>query len=322
MDEPPDLDAVRRAHGRIRSHVHRTPVLTCRAIDDVVGAKLFFKCENFQKVGAFKIRGATNAVLSLDETAASRGVATHSSGNHAQALALAGRVRGIPVHVVMPENAPAVKRSAVAGYGAHITLCQPTQDAREAAAERVVAQTGATLIHAYNDHRVIAGQGTVALEFLEEVSDLDVLIAPVGGGGLLSGTAIVAKSIRAALQVVGAEPANADDACRSLQAGRILPAGSPQTIADGLRTSLGDKTFAILRQFVDGIALAPESAIIDAMRLIFERMKIVVEPSSAVPLAILLAHARDYIGRNIGIILSGGNVDVAHLPFHPTRPPL
>lgn len=310
----PDLDAVRTARARIARALHRTPILTCRSLDEKAGATLFFKCENFQKAGAFKFRGACNAVFALSEEEAGRGVVTHSSGNHGAALALAGRIRGTRVHVVMPENAPEVKKAAVAGYGAQITFCRPTLEAREEATHAIIARTGATLVHPYDDPRIIAGQGTCALEFLEEVPDLDAVLAPVGGGGLLSGTAIVAKSLRPSAAVVGCEPKNAGDAWESLQAGRIVPVGAAATIADGLRTSLGEWTFPILRELVDRIALVTEEEIVEATRLLFERMKIVVEPSAAVGLAAVLSGAAQAAGR-VGVILSGGNVDLERLPF-------
>jgi len=309
----PDLAAIRAAHERIRPFIHRTPVLTCTAIDDMVGARVFFKCENFQKVGAFKIRGATNAVRSLAEEQATRGVVTHSSGNHAAALALAARQRGIPAYIVMPRNSPAVKKEAVAGYGGRITYCEPTQPAREAACAELVQATGATLVHPFDDEAVIAGQGTAAVELLEEVTDLDAILTPVGGGGLLSGTLIAAKGIRPTIRVIGCEPALADDAAKSLREGRIVPARPPVTIADGLRTSLGHKTFPIIRELVETIALVEEAEIVLALRTILERMKVVVEPSAAVPLAALLNRPLGLAGKRVGIILSGGNLDVSKL---------
>jgi threonine dehydratase len=275
----------------------------------MVRARLFFKCENFQKTGAFKFRGACNAVFLLSEEEASRGVVTHSSGNFAAALALAASKRGITARIVMPSNAPAVKVAAVKGYGGIITFCEPTLASRESMAAKVIEETGATFIHPYNDHRIIAGQGTAALELMEEIPDLDFLLAPVGGGGLLSGTAIAAKGLNPKIKVIGCEPKNADDAYRSMKAGRIIPSENPNTIADGLRTSLGDKTFPIIRDLVDEILLATEEEIITAMRHIFERMKIVAEPSAAVPLAVLLANQLDVAGKKVGVILSGGNMD-------------
>src|SRR5262245_46786873 len=267
-----DLAAVRAAHERIRPFVHRTPVLTCSAIDARAGARVYFKCENFQKVGAFKIRGATNAVQSLSDESAAHGVVTHSSGNHAAALALAARRRDIPAYSVMPSNAPPVKRDAVAGYGGRITFCEPTQPAREAACSELVRSTGATLVHPYDDDAVIAGQGTAALELLEEVADLDAILTPVGGGGLLSGTLIAAKGTRPTIRVIGCEPALADDAAQSLREGRIVPARPPVTIADGLRTSLSPRTFAIIRDLVETIVLVDEAEIVQALRTILERM--------------------------------------------------
>ena len=310
---PPTLADVRAAHDRVRPFVHRTPVLTCSAIDALAGARVYFKCENFQKVGAFKFRGATNAVRSLPEAAAARGVVTHSSGNHAAALALAARQRGIPAYIVMPDNAPAVKRDAVAGYSGRITFCETTQAAREAACADLIQSTGATLVHPYDDDAVIAGQGTAALELLEDVPDLDAILTPVGGGGLLSGTLIAAKGVRPTIRVIGCEPALADDAAASLREGRIVPARPPLTIADGLRTSLGPRTFPIIRQMVETIAMVEEAEIVSALRLMLERMKVVVEPSSAVPLAALLNRPLDLAGKRVGIIVSGGNLDVSRL---------
>ncbi|MEO8676876.1 MAG: pyridoxal-phosphate dependent enzyme [Casimicrobiaceae bacterium] len=313
----PDLAAIRAAHALIAPHVHRTPVLTCASLDAEVGARLFFKCENFQKVGAFKARGASNAVFSLTGEEARRGVVTHSSGNHGAALAYAAARRGIPAWVVMPENAAQVKLENVRRYGAAVRLCVPTVTAREAACAGVMAETGATLIHPFDDARVIAGQGTAALELLDEVPDLDVIITPVGGGGLLSGTAIAAKSLRPALPVHGAEPANADDAARSFKSGCVEPVASTTTIGDGLRTTLSPRTLAALRAHVTSIGLASEAGMVRAMRMTFERMKIVIEPSSAVPLACLLERTLTFPGRRVGIIISGGNVDLDRLPWQP-----
>jgi len=312
----PTLADIRQAAERIRPYAHRTPVLTCASLDGQVGAQVFMKCENLQKVGAFKFRGACNAVYSLTDEEAARGVATHSSGNHAQALALAARLRGIPAYIVMPENAPAVKKAAVAGYGGQITFCEPTLQARETTTEKVVKETGATVVHPYNDYRVIAGQGTAALELLEEIPDLDVIIAPVGGGGLLSGTAIAAKGLSPNIRVIAAEPEMADDACRSLQAGHILPSENPKTIADGLLTSLGDKTFPIIQEHVEQIVTVSEAGILSARKFIWERAKIIIEPSAAVPVALLWEHKVDLSGLRVGIILSGGNVDLEKLPWH------
>jgi threonine dehydratase len=309
------LAHIRDAAARISVYVHRTPVLTCRSLDVMTGATLFFKCENLQKVGAFKARGATNAIFSLADQQVALGVATHSSGNHAAALALAARWRGTKAYVVMPDNAPAVKRRAVAGYGAEIVPCQPTLTAREEMLAQVIARTGATVIHPYDDFHIIAGQGTAGLELCEEVNDLNVVIAPVGGGGLLSGTALAVRGVSPRTRVLGAEPEIADDGFRSLRAGRIIPSSYPDTVADGLRTSLGQLTFPIIRQHVDAIVTAGEADIIVAMRTIWERMKLVVEPSAAVPLATILSGHVDLAGKRVGIILSGGNADLDALPW-------
>jgi threonine dehydratase len=310
-----DVGTIRAAHTRIRPHIHRTPVLSNPALDELAGAQLFFKCENLQKVAAFKARGACNVVLSLSAAQAKCGVVTHSSGNHGAALAWAARSRGIPAWIVMPSNAAQVKQDAVKGFGATVRFCEPTVADREATCAAVEAETGATLVHPYNDWGVIAGQGTAALELLEDEPNLDAVITPVGGGGLLSGTAIAAKGLRPSIKVYGAEPAGADDAYRSLRAGRIIPQTDPHTIADGLRSSLGDKTFAVLRSTVDGIETATEEAIVRAMRLLWGKLKMIVEPSSAVPLAILLEHKISLDKLRVGVILSGGNVDLDRLPW-------
>jgi threonine dehydratase len=314
-DARPDMHAVRAAHQRILPHIHRSPVFTCASLDEQAGARLFFKCENLQKTGSFKIRGATNAVFALDTEEAARGVVTHSSGNHAAALAFAARRRGIPAWIVMPSNAPRAKRAAVEAYGGRITECEPTLAARETTANAILASTGARLIHPYNNFHVIAGQATAALEFLEEVPELDVILAPVSGGGLLSGTAIAAKSLRPAIRVIGAEPRNADDAYRSLQSGQLEAAAKSETIADGLRATLCPLTFSILRERVDEISLVSEEEIIAAMRAVWERMKLLVEPSAAVAVAPALNRRIRAEGKRVGIILSGGNLDLAHLPF-------
>ncbi len=309
------LNEVKTAFNRIKPRIHKTPVLTNRSLNEISQAKLFFKCENFQKTGAFKFRGALNAVYSLEEWELKNGVATHSSGNHGAALALAGQLRGTPVHVVMPENAKEVKKKAVQGYGANVVYCKPTLDERERTLENVLKTTESFPIHPYNDERIMAGQGTAALEFLQSNSSLDILVAPVGGGGLLSGTAIVAKSLNPKIHVFGAEPEGADDAYQSFQAGKIIPQTNPSTIADGLLTSLGNKTFPIIHKLVDEIITVSEKEIIVAMRLIWERMKIIVEPSSAVALAAILKPPMSIQGKKTGIILSGGNVDLSHLPW-------
>ncbi|TSA32951.1 MAG: pyridoxal-phosphate dependent enzyme [Porphyromonadaceae bacterium] len=304
----PTLSDIINAHSRIRPFIHRTPVLTSGSINEILGAEFFFKCENFQKVGAFKFRGATNSVLSLTPEELARGVGTHSSGNHAAALALAARNAGVPAYIVMPRTAPEIKKIAVGGYGGIITFCEPTLEARETTMAKVQQETGCTFIHSFNQFEIIAGQGTAALELLEDCPDLDTIMAPVGGGGLLSGTAIAAKSIKPDITVWAGEPANADDAFRSVQSGSIQPAVPPNTIADGLLTSLGPLTFEVIRHRVDRILLCPEPTITEAMRLIWERMKIIIEPSSAVPLGALMANPDDgWKGKKIGIILSGGN---------------
>lgn len=316
MNEPlPNLDDIRRARALIAPAIRRTPVLTSHSVDAVAGAQLFFKCENFQTVGAFKFRGACHAVFNLTAAELARGVATHSSGNHAAALARAAALRGAKAHIVMPDNSPRIKKTAVAGYGASITWCEPTLAAREATLAAVVARTGATFIHPYDNLRVICGQGTAALELCEAAGDLDAVLAPVGGGGLLSGTATAAKGLRPDIRVFGAEPAGADDACRSFHSGRLLPVERPQTIADGLRTSLSPRTFAVISDKVEDILTASEAGIVAAMRLIWERMKIIIEPSSAVPLAAILEHRALFAGLKVGVIISGGNVDLAALPF-------
>lgn len=315
MTDLPTLDDIRAAAARIAPHAHRTPVLRSSAIDAMMGMRLFFKCENFQKVGAFKFRGACNTVMGLSDDEARAGVATHSSGNHAQALALAARMRGIPAHVVMPENSPRIKQAAVRDYGAEIISCKPTQAARESTLTEVVARTGATFVHPYNDLRVITGQATCAMELLEDVTDLDAVLAPVGGGGLMSGTALAVHYLAPHVRAIGAEPAGADDAHRSLQAGRILPSEDPRTVADGLRTSLGSHTFRILSTYLERIALTREESIIRAMRLVWERMKIIIEPSCAVPLSTLMDNDLGLSGKRVGIILTGGNVDLDRLPW-------
>jgi threonine dehydratase len=313
--EVPDLKDIQDAARRIRPYAHHTPVITCSSLNGMVEAELFFKCENLQKVGAFKFRGAANTVFSLSDQQAARGVATHSSGNHAQALSLAARLRGIPAHIVMPENSPKVKVAAVRGYGANITFCAPTQKDREQTLEKVVAETGATFIHPYNNLGIIAGQATCALELIQEVPDLEVVMAPVGGGGLLSGTALSCNYLVDRIRVIAAEPKGADDAFRSFRDGRIYPSENPRTIADGLRTSLGTLTFPIIRRRVEQIVTVEEESIVTAMRHFWERTKIIIEPSAAVPLAAVLEAGFPIQGRRIGIILSGGNVDLDNLPW-------
>jgi len=312
---PPDLAAIRTAHDRIRPYIHRTPVLTSARLDAACGGRLSFKTENFQKAGAFKSRGAVNAVFSLDEATARRGIATHSSGNHAAALARAARLRGITAHIVMPSNSSKVKVRAVEGYGGQLTFCEPTQVAREAACARIIADTDATLIHPYENEAVIAGQGTAVIELLEDASGLDLVLCPVGGGGLLAGTAIAAKALAAGIRIIATEPAEAADTYRSFRAGHIIPLEKTTTIADGLRTTIGRPNFEIARQLVDDVVIVSEEAIVAAMRAIWETLKIVVEPSGAVPYAAVLEGKVDVAGRRVGLILSGGNVDLDALPW-------
>src|SRR5881296_1914440 len=311
-----DFPAIRAAHERIRAHIHRTPVLTSSRLDAASGASLFFKCENFQKIGAFKARGATNAVLSLDDATARRGVATHSSGNHGAAIACAAKLRGIPAHIVMPSNSAKVKIRAVESYGAHVVFCEPTEQARETICAEVIEKTGAMPIHSFENEHVMAGQGTLAVELLEQVSDLDLVMCPVGGGGLLAGTAVAAKSMRPKIKVIAVEPANADDAAQSFHAGRRLVTEKKFTIADGLRTNIGEPNFAIVQRYVDDIVTVSEGAIVSAMRTIWETMKIVIEPSAAVPYAAIAERIIDVEGKRVGIILTGGNVDLDALPWN------
>jgi threonine dehydratase len=311
----PVYSDVATAHERIRSLIHHTPVLTSTSINNILDCNIYFKCENFQKVGAFKFRGATNAVFSLSEDDVIHGVATHSSGNHAAALALAAHIRGVKAYVVMPENAPEIKKKAVEGYGAQITFCKPTLKDREDTLHDIILKIGAKEIHPYDNFYVIAGQGTAAKELLEEVGQLEMVLTPVGGGGLLSGTSVSVKKISPSTKVIACEPVGAADACKSFYSGVICPSVSPKTIADGLLTSLGKLNFAIIRQNVDDIVTVSEDSIISAMRLIWERMKIIIEPSSAVPLAAIMEKKVDVNGKNVGIILSGGNVDLGKLPF-------
>jgi threonine dehydratase len=289
-------------------------VLTSARVDEASGAQLFFKCENLQKIGAFKARGATNAVFALDDATAKLGVATHSSGNHGTALARAAKLRGIPAHIVMPKNSTKIKVRAVESYGAHVVFCEPTQTAREAACADVIAKTGATLIHSFENEDVIAGQGTAAIELLEEV-DVDLVMCPVGGGGLLCGTAIATKSMRPKIKVIAAEPANADDAAQSFRAGKRIVTEKKFTIADGLRTNVGERNFPIIQRYVDDIVTVSEEAIVSGMRTIWETMKIIIEPSAAVPYAAIVERKIDIGGKRAGIILTGGNVDLDALPW-------
>ncbi len=312
---PPEIgvEEIRRAAERLAPWAHRTPVLTSRTLDAACGGSVFLKCENFQRVGAFKFRGAMNALLQLDDTGRAAGVVTHSSGNHAQALALAGQLLGIKVCVVMPRTAPAIKRAATEGYGARVVPCEPTLAAREAAVADEIARHGLTPVHPYDDWRVIAGQGTAAWELLDQAGPLDLVVCPVGGGGLLAGTALAVKGRSPTTQVVGAEPKAADDAFRSFQAGTILPAGDPRTAADGLRTSLGTRPFSVIQRHVDAIVTVTEPEILGAMRFVWERFKIVVEPSGSVPVAPVLSGGLPVRGLRVGLILTGGNVDLGPL---------
>ena len=323
--QPPTWETILAAHARIAPRIHRTPVLTSASLNAIAGAGLFFKCENLQKTGSFKIRGASNAILSLTEQEVARGMVTQSSGNHGAAVACAAAWRGVPAWIVMPRNAPAVKAAAIEGYGGKIVFCEPTVTARKATCDRIQAETGAHLVHPYDDDRIIAGQATAAKELLEEVGDLDAVFAPVSGGGLLSGTCLGAKGIRADVRVVGCEPERADDAYRSLTSGTLQSLESSDTIADGLRASLAPRTFAILRRHVERILLVSEEEIISAARLVWERMKIVIEPSSAVAIAPLLKpgvvaslNLPEPVDRGtpkLGVIFSGGNLDVSSLPW-------
>lgn len=311
----PSFSEIKIAYKRIKNYIHNTPVLSSNSINIICGAEIFFKCENFQKIGAFKIRGATNAIFSLSNEDAEKGVATHSSGNHAQALALAAKWRGIKSYVVMPKNSPQVKINAVRGYGAEITFCEPNLMARENGLSKVVEKTGATFIHPYDNYNVICGQGTAALEFLKKVPNPDIIMTPVGGGGLLSGTAITVSTISDKIKIIAGEPAGADDAFRSFKSGKLILQTNPQTIADGLLTSLSDLTFHIITKLVDDILTVKEENIKKAMQLIWERMKIIVEPSAAVPLGAILENPELFSDKKIGIILSGGNVDLEKLPW-------
>lgn len=304
---------IKNAAQRIAGYIHHTPVIQSRTLNELCQCELFFKCENLQKVGAFKFRGAMNALLSLTSEERVHGVATHSSGNHAAALAYAAQLLDIPAYIVMPNNAPQVKQQAVVAYGGQITFCEPTLTAREQTLAQVTKQTGAVFIPPYNDERVIAGQGTAALELLEQTSELAVVITPVGGGGLISGTAIAVKSQYPHIQVIAAEPEQASDAYQSFYSGQLVSSINPNTIADGLRTTLGEINFAIIRQQVDDIKLCSEAMIKHAMLLIWQRLKIIVEPSAAVPLAVILQHQPDFANKRIGIILTGGNLDLAKL---------
>ena len=311
----PTKKDIQQAAIRIGQYIHKTPVLTSENLNSIFGCNLFFKCENLQKAGAFKSRGAVNTVFSLNDKDVKNGVCTHSSGNHAAALSRAATLKGVDAHIVMPENSSKVKISAVKHYGGKITFCKPTLASRETTLEKVIAETGAFEVHPYNDPRIIAGQATAAMEMFGEIDSLDIILAPVGGGGLLSGTALTTKYFSENTKVIAAEPEQADDAFRSFKANIFYPSVNPDTIADGLRTSLGSLTFPIIQKYVDDIVTVSEKGIVEAMKLIWERMKIIVEPSSAVPLAAILEKKFDYSGKKIGIIISGGNVDLSVLPW-------
>jgi threonine dehydratase len=310
MPAGPSFESIREAHARIAPHIHRTPVFRCQSLDERAGAQLFFKCENLQRTGSFKLRGAANVVFSLDDDVAPRGVVTHSSGNHGAAIAYAARRRGIPAWIVVPRNAPEVKRQAIADFGGEVVTCEPTMESRDAAAREILERTGATMVHPYDNDGIIAAQGTATVELLEDAGRMDVVLAPVSGGGLLSGTAIAAQSLQPGIRVVGCEPAGADDAWRSLRSGQIERNVNVETIADGLRASLSERTFAILRERIEQIVLVREDEILDAMRLVWERMKLIIEPSSAVTVAAALFGKFDIKGQRVGVILSGGNVDL------------
>ena len=311
----PTYDDVIAAHARIAPYIHRTPVLTSTYLNELTGAELFFKCENFQKAAAFKVRGASNAVFGLSDEMAARGVATHSSGNHALSLSYAAGRRGIPCHVVMPHTAPQAKKDAVIGYGGKITECEPSTSSREEVFAQVAAETGADFVHPYNDPRVIAGQGTCSRELAEQVGGLDAVIAPIGGGGMISGTCLSLSNIAPGVKIYAAEPEQADDAARSFRAGHIIADDAPVTVADGLKVPLKELTWHFVSNHVTDILTASEQEIIDAMRLTWARMKIVMEPSSAVPLATILKNRDVFAGKRVGVIITGGNVDLDRLPW-------
>lgn len=309
------IEDVRTAHERIKPYIHNTPVLTSTYLDGLSGAELFFKCENFQKAGAFKVRGASNAVFGLTDEQVKNGVATHSSGNHALSLSYAAGRRGIPCHVVMPRTAPQAKKDAVKGYGGIITECEPSTTSREAVFAEVQAATGAEFVHPYNDARVIAGQGTCSLELIEEIKDLDCIVAPIGGGGMISGTCLTVSNLAPHIKIYAAEPDQADDAARSFRAGHIIADDAPVTVADGLKVPLKENTWHFVSQFVEDVLTASEQEIIDAMKLTWQRMKIVMEPSCAVPLAVILKNPDLFAGKRVGVIVTGGNVDLDKLPW-------
>ena len=315
MSFPISAQDIEKAHDLIKPYIHRTPILTSESINEIAGCELFFKCENFQKIGAFKARGGLNALMSLPEGQRQKGVVTHSSGNHAQAVALAAKMSGVPAYIVMPETAPEVKKKAVAGYGAQITFCKPTQQSREETASEIQERTGASFVSPYNDYSVITGQATCAKELIEDQPGLDALIAPVGGGGLLAGTALSAHYMAPEVEVYAGEPEGAKDTYLSMEAGDIIRLDQPKTIADGLLATMGDKNFAIIKELVKQVFLVNDEEIVAAMRLVWERMKIIIEPSCAVPVAALLKNKSVFAGKKVGVILTGGNVDLGKLPF-------
>lgn len=315
MGKIPGLSEIKRAHIRMQKFVKITPIMTSNTINEITGAKIFFKCENFQKGGSFKMRGATNVIMDYTPEERANGFATHSSGNHAQAVALAAKLTGTKAYVVMPKDSTQVKIDAVREYGAEITFCEPNEKARQEACDKIVAETRAIFVPPFNDYRIITGQATAAKELMEEIDDLDIIMTPVGGGGLAAGTAICADCLDPNIDVVLAEPKNADDTYRSFTSGKLQTVNNPKTIADGLRVSVGDKNFEIIKRLVKDVVTVEENEIIDAMRIIWERMKIIIEPSCAVPFAAVLKSPEKYKGKSIGIILTGGNVDVANLPF-------
>lgn len=315
LDSIPSKKDILEASLRIKPYTHITPVHSSESLNKIFTSKLFFKCENFQKAGSFKSRGAVNAILSLDKEKLESGVATHSSGNFAQALARAASILNVPSYIVMPENAPQVKVDAVIGYGGKVTFCTPTLSAREETLLKVIDKTGATEIHPYDNYDIIAGQGTATVELLNQVDNIDMILCPIGGGGLISGTALAASYFGKDIQVIACEPLGADDAYRSLVAGKIIPSINPVTIADGLLTSLGDRNFPIIMDYVNSVVTVSEKSIIEAMKLIYERMKIIIEPSSAVTLAAIIENKVDVVNSNVGLIISGGNIDLKKIPF-------
>ncbi|MBG00566.1 MAG: serine dehydratase [Owenweeksia sp.] len=315
MDSIPSLSDIKRAHQRISKIILETPVMTSHSINEIAGCDIYFKCENFQKVGAFKMRGAANMILGFRPEERENGFATHSSGNHAQAVALAAKLSGTKAYVVMPENSTQVKIEATKGYGAEVVLCEPNEASRIKTCDEVIERTGAIFVHPFDDYRIIAGQATAAKELMEEVPDLDILVTPVGGGGLAAGTALAAHLLDPNTEVILGEPKNADDCYKSVQKGKITPVKNPDTIADGLKTTVGERNFEIIKNHVSAVYTVTEEEIIDAMKMIWERMKIIIEPSCAVPFAALLKNKERFAGKHVGIILTGGNVDLANLPF-------